>query len=72
MDDKKVFDITEVVDNVIGVENININKCMFDRKNIFIHIGLHMPSRFNIKIGSFFPVSHTLRKVGATKSDKFS
>ena len=38
MDDKKVFDITEVVDNVIGVENININKCMFDRKNIFIHL----------------------------------
>ena len=37
MDDEEVFDISKVVDNVNGVENININKQTFDRENICIH-----------------------------------
>ena len=65
MDDEEVFDISKVVDNVNGVENININKQTFDRENICIHwVAYAFKIRYQRNNGSFFPVSYTLVRLG--------
>ena len=46
MDDEEEFDISKVVDNVNGVECVNIKKHSFDGKNVCM---CHSPPSFNIK-----------------------